>query len=198
MTELAFERIEYSVVETGKAIRRALREAFPGVKFSLRGSRGTGYGWFSLSWEDGPTFRQVDAVTNGFRSSYFDGMDDSTHSIPATMYAGADGVVREHRFHCSGVNTQRDYSDAAKAWAAEYVAAVGGVDSFGDCYGDADRAAWRVLQGVDLTGVDFAVLPVPARGFTGRHVPDSYCLEKRVNDWADEYAGAHRGERVAS
>lgn len=75
-----------------------MRAAFPGVKFSLRGSRGTGYGWFSLSWTDGPTTRQADAVTNRFRSSYFDGMDDSTHQIPATMYADDDGVIREHRY----------------------------------------------------------------------------------------------------
>lgn len=190
MTELAFESVSYTVVETGKEIRRALRLAFPGVKFSLRGSRGTGYGWFSLSWTDGPTTWQVDAITNGFRSSYFDGMDDSTRSIPATMYAGDDGVIREHRYHCSGVNTQRDYSDAATDWAMAYVDAVGGPDLFGDAYGS-ERAAWRVLQTVDLAGVDWATVPAPGRGFSGRHVPSSYCLETRVDTYSADYTARH-------
>ena len=192
MTELAFESVSYTVVETGKEIRRALRLAFPGVKFSLRGSRGTGYGWFSLSWTDGPTASQVDAITNGFRSSYFDGMDDSTHQIPATMYADDDGVIRERRFACHGVNTQRDYSDAATMWACDYVDSHGGLEVF-DPYArnNYGTAVHRLFSGVDMVGIDWATVPAPGGAFSGRHVPSSYCLETRVDAYSAGYSARH-------
>ena len=194
MTDLTFERVDYSVVETGKEIRRALRAAFPGVKFSLRGSRGTGYGWLSLSWTDGPTTRQVDAITNGFRDSYFDGMTDSTHQIPATMYAGDDGVIREHRYSCNGVNTSRDYSEAAAAWARSYVNAHGGPDVFCPEYPDHElhTSIHRVLSGIDLTGVDVDALELVTPGYSGRRVASSYCVETRVYEWDEADAPSHR------
>lgn len=192
---LRFERINYTVTETGKAIRKALREAFPGVKFSLRGSRGTGYGWFSLSWTDGPTTSQADAITNGFRSSYFDGMTDSTHQIPATMYADPDGVIREHDYSCHGVNSERTYSPEAKVWAVSYMEAHGGPEAFcADYWPSADIAVWRILQGVDLTGVDWSDVPLVTPGYSGRHVPNSYCVETRAYDYHDGYAPTHRVE----
>lgn len=197
--ELEYERIDYTVNDTGKAIRRALRDAFPGVKFSLRGSRGTGYGWFSLSWTDGPTTTQVDQVTHSFRSSYFDGMDDSTHQIPATMYAGDDGVIREHRYSCHGVNTSRDYSEQARAWADAYADLIG-LDVIVPDYGNPTYhdAQWRILQHVDLTGIDWDALPMPEPGFSGRHVPDSYCIDTGRSYWCDGEEGAHRADKVAA
>lgn len=193
---LRFERVTYTVRETGDAIRRALRASFPGVKFSLRGSRGTGHGWFSLSWTDGPTSWQVDALTNGFRSSYFDGMDDSTHSIPAPMFADADGVIREHRYLCNGVNGSRSFSDDAQAWARAYVEANGGLDVFtGDYWPDWDIAIRRVLTGVNLCGVDWASLPIPARdAWTGRHVASTYCVDTGGRDYG--HTGSHAREEV--
>lgn len=193
---LRYERINYTVTETGKAIRKALREAFPGVKFSLRGSRGTGYGWFSLSWTDGPTTRQADAITNGFRSSYFDGMTDSTHQIPATMYADPDGVIREHDYSCHGVNTSRDYSPEATAWATSYVDAHGGPAIFCPDYGRENYylSVHRVLGGIDLCGVDLAALPAVTPGYSGRRVASSYCVETYVPTYSDGYTPTHRVE----
>lgn len=192
-SSLTFERIDYTVTETGQEIRKALRAAFPGVKFSLRGSRGTGRGWFSLSWTDGPTARQVDAVTNRFRSSYFDGMDDSTHAIPATMYSGPDGVIREHRYTCDGVNTSRTISPEADAWARSYVDAHGGPETFcADYWPDYHIAVHRVLSGVDLMGVDFSELPLVEPGHTGRRVASSYCIETQVYEYDNAYEPRHR------
>ena len=51
-----------TVRETAAALRKALREAFPGARFSVRMASGTAYGWLSVSWTDGPTVEQVDAV----------------------------------------------------------------------------------------------------------------------------------------
>lgn len=195
MTELRYERVNYTVVETGKAIRKALREAFPGVKFSLRGSRGTGYGWFSLSWTDGPTTYAADEITNGFRSSYFDGMTDSTHSIPATMYADPDGVIREHDYSCNGVNSSRDYTPEAEAWARSYIDAHGGVDIFTDWPGAGYHiAVHRVLSGIDMTGLDWSSVPLVTPGYTGRRVAQSYCVETNVPWYGDPYAGRHAAE----
>lgn len=193
MTDLQFERIRYSVKETGQEIRRALREAFPGVKFSLRGSRGTGYGWYSLSWTDGPTTRQADEITNGFRSSYFDGMTDSTHAIPATMYADPDGVIRERDYSCNGVNTSRDYSQGARDWALSYITAHGGPEIFcTDYWPSEDIAVHRVLSGIDMCGVDWQTVPLVTPDYTGRRVAQSYCLETYVPDWPESYVPTHR------
>lgn len=145
--------IDYSVKETAAAIRKALRARYPGVKFSLTMSRGTGYGWMSLSWTDGPLTSEVNAITNGFRSSYFDGMDDSTHSIPATLYAAPDGSLVEHKWSCNGVNASRHYSPEAEAWA-EAIAVRGsywwpiGCEPYLDNVYYATRG---LLAGTDLT-----------------------------------------------
>lgn len=191
--QLTHVRREFTVVETGKEIRQALRRAFPGVKFSLRGSRGTGYGWFSLSWTDGPTDRAASAICGGFRSSYFDGMDDSTHTIPSTLYALEDGTLYEPRWHCNGVNTSRDYSAEAKAWARSYIDAHGGPDNFTDWPAENYHLAiHRVLSGVDMVSVDWAEVPLAVSGFSGRHVPSSYCIDTRVYDYPGGHEPKHR------
>lgn len=62
--------------QTAVAIRSALRQAFPGVKFSVRMATGTGHGWISVCWTDGPTSAQVDQVTQAYESSRWSGMDE--------------------------------------------------------------------------------------------------------------------------
>lgn len=63
-----------------KAARKAnlvaeLRQEFPGIYFSVKNDHHSTY---TIRWEDGPTEKEVDAVLNQFKSSYFDGMTDST------------------------------------------------------------------------------------------------------------------------
>lgn len=191
-TNLEYEKISYTVKETGAVIRAALKAAWPATKFSLRGSRGTGYGWYSLSWTDGPTESQVRELTDSFRSSYFDGMDDSTHTIPATMFAGDDGVIREHKYACDGVNGSRDYSPEARAWLEAYVEAHGGPEYFAaGYYPDLPQAVHTVGHVLDFTGIDWNMLPAPVPGFTGRHVPNSYCVDQGREQWT-ERPPAHR------
>jgi hypothetical protein len=59
-----------------RAIRTALRISFPSTKFSVRGSRGTGYGWSTVEWIDGPSEDAVSSLVCGFFGSSFDGMTD--------------------------------------------------------------------------------------------------------------------------
>lgn len=84
--------------ETAARIRKALRNAFPGQSFSLRCERGTGWGYMNLTWVDGPTTAQVEAVTDRFRSEVLsDRPDDSVVRIP-------------NGFTCKGVLMSRRYS----------------------------------------------------------------------------------------
>ncbi len=97
-TPTAIEITRATVKETAAALRKALREAFPGVKFSVRMATGTAYGWLSLSWTDGPTSAQVRKIAANFESERFSGMDDSYHSTAVTQWS------------CCGITEQRSIS----------------------------------------------------------------------------------------
>lgn len=64
------------VAEAARMLRPILRRAFPGVKFSVRIDRYSIGASISIAWNDGPTRDQVEQITNGFKGSRFDGMDD--------------------------------------------------------------------------------------------------------------------------
>lgn len=62
--------------ETTTLIRKCLKEAFPDLKFSVS-STGTNFSSsVMISWNEGANVEQVQAVTNRFKSSQFDGMQD--------------------------------------------------------------------------------------------------------------------------
>lgn len=94
----------YSVAETAKLVRKALKEAFPDVKFSVRSSSYAGGASIGVSWTDGPNEPQVAAITNVFRGSYFDGMTD----YQGARYAMIDGQMV--RFGADYIHTRRSYS----------------------------------------------------------------------------------------
>lgn len=62
--------------DTAKIIRKALKESFPGAKFSVRSSVYSGGSSIDVSWKDGPCVALVEAITELFNGSYFDGMTD--------------------------------------------------------------------------------------------------------------------------
>ena len=64
--------------ETAKKIRKALKAAFSGIKFSVTTDRYTGGSSANINWVNGPTQAEVQKVANKFTSHSFDGMDDST------------------------------------------------------------------------------------------------------------------------
>jgi hypothetical protein len=65
-----------SCAETAKLVRAALKESFPGIKFSVKSSVYSGGASINVSYENGPTVAQVKAVVNMFEGAYFDGMTD--------------------------------------------------------------------------------------------------------------------------
>lgn len=106
-----------STTDTAKLIRQALAAAFPGMKFSVKSKSYSGGSSISISWIDGPTSKEVEAVAGNFEGASFDGMIDlkSYHESELngeTVRFGADFV------HCN-----RNYSAQALATIlAEYQA----------------------------------------------------------------------------
>jgi hypothetical protein len=69
-------RVYESATETAKKIRKTLKAAFPGVKFSVTSSTYSMGSSVYVSWTDGPMSSQVNAILNRFESGSFDGMQD--------------------------------------------------------------------------------------------------------------------------
>lgn len=62
--------------ETAKLIRAALKEAFPGVKFSVRSDVYSGGASIRINYTNGPSAKQVEGIAQAFQGAYFDGMTD--------------------------------------------------------------------------------------------------------------------------
>lgn len=93
------------VKELAALVRKALKQSFPGVKFSVRSSRYSMGSSVYVSWTDGPTYSQVSEVIDHFNDVDGTRMDDSE-----IMRCNAlDGVPV--RFG-SYVSASRDHSDA--------------------------------------------------------------------------------------
>ena len=65
-----------SCAETAKLVRAALRESFPGVRFSVRSSVYSGGASINITYTNGPTYYAVKSVVAMFEGAYFDGMTD--------------------------------------------------------------------------------------------------------------------------
>jgi hypothetical protein len=78
-----------SCADTAKLIRQALKEAFAGVKFTVRSSTYSGGASINIGWTDGPNAAQVEAVAKRFSGAYFDGQQD----YKGCTFAMLDGQV---------------------------------------------------------------------------------------------------------
>src|SRR5262245_56011273 len=87
-----------SAADTAKLIRTALKETFPGVKFSVRSDTYSLGASIRVRWTNGPTPSAVHAVTDRFQGSDFNAMEDLTVNRPPTevdgemVHFGADHV----------------------------------------------------------------------------------------------------------
>jgi len=100
-----------SAAETAKVVRKLLKTAFPGIKFSVRSETYSMGSSVRVSWTDGPTTGQVDHVVGFLAGSEFDGMIDlkinvtfALHCIPiyhirsiSCMYLGILGTLAVNR-----------------------------------------------------------------------------------------------------
>ena len=77
----------FTCAETAKLVRQSLKEAFPGVKFSVKSKTYSGGASINVGWTNGPTSKQVSAIVKRFEGSYFDGMSD----YKGLNYSAIDG-----------------------------------------------------------------------------------------------------------
>lgn len=130
MTVLPFPRREsteprtFTAKETAALVRRALKAAFPAVKFAVRMGRGTASSWLAVSWTDGPTDARVRAAVARFEGRTFNGMTDGYDRNPDDVDAETG---ERRRYYVDGITTSRTVSPALWAKAAQLVAAYYGV-----------------------------------------------------------------------
>lgn len=105
-----------SCAETAKLVRKALKEAFPEIKFSVRSDTYSGGASIRVRWTGGPITSQVEAIAKVFEGADFDGMTDykshNSHALDGEPVSfGADFIF------CN-----RDSDNVAEDKAAEIFA----------------------------------------------------------------------------
>lgn len=88
------------VADTAKLVRKALKESFPGVKFSVRSDSYSMGASIRISWTDGPCSKDVDSVVDQFKGANFNGMEDIKEHRKSTLNGervrfGADYITTE-------------------------------------------------------------------------------------------------------
>lgn len=94
-----------SCTDTAKLVRKALKQSFKGIKFSVRSKTYSGGASIDISWTDGPTTKQVDEVAGQFAGATFDGM------IDLKSYHRSDLNGEEVHFGADFIFTTRHYSE---------------------------------------------------------------------------------------
>lgn len=107
----ALSQDKNGAVQVTSNIRKELKARFAGVKFSVRKRS---YDSVSVNWMDGPTEEEVKAVTDKYKDSYFDGMQDMSVSCASPFNRIYGGV--------GYIFTDRDYSDGMKEKAVNMIA----------------------------------------------------------------------------
>jgi hypothetical protein len=67
------------LAETNKLLRKQLAAAFPGVKFRVVGQSYSGGSSTDITWTDGPTSAQVEAIAGAYSCKGFDGSIDMAY-----------------------------------------------------------------------------------------------------------------------
>lgn len=99
-----------------KNIRIELKRAFPGVKFSVRYKSFSMGNSITVSWTDGPTTKQVDAIVNKYEYGRFDGMTDLSYSV--------DSGFMDMFGSAKYLHTSRSYSEKLVRAVALHVAGI--------------------------------------------------------------------------
>ena len=136
--------INENPVAASKAIRVELKAKFPKTTFRVRTSRGS---CINVTWTDGPTAKQVAAVTGKYALGSFDGMTDSYNYDPTMVVDETGEIMRlggaEYVF------TNRETSPAALAACvaacAQYWTDWAGLQGY-----ERDERVYRILYASDM------------------------------------------------
>ena len=99
-----------SCAETAKLVRSALKNNFPGVKFSVRSSVYSGGASIDVSWVLGPTTKEVNAVAWQYASADFDGSIDMETRYDHWLLPDGSAIVK----HGSGTEGSMGYIPAVE------------------------------------------------------------------------------------
>jgi hypothetical protein len=81
------------------SIRTELKNNFPTYKFSVTSDNFSGGDSVHISWNDGPTTKQVDSIVNKYQYGHFDGMTDmyeysnTIDGLPQTKYVSTSREI---------------------------------------------------------------------------------------------------------
>ena len=106
-----------SLVAAAKNIRHELKQAFPGVKFSVTTSRFSGGDSLRVRWTDGPTIDRVSEITRKYKGGNFNGSED--------LYEYNDSAWIDAFGDANYMSLDRDYSPKIQQWINEQIAKFG-------------------------------------------------------------------------
>lgn len=199
-----------SCAETAKLLRLALKESFPGQKFSVRSSVYSGGASIHVKWLDGPTSKTVEPILNAFKASYFDGMIDYQGSIYHTLDGkpvsfGSSFVFGERRLTkpmaeavAAKVAEKYHRSDWAAVSGSEYfgyyVNQVPGGPHIGDAIAEAEAAlgAPEALESKTLARIKVTGDDGYGRGTVGPNGEGGESCYKAISAAQDRAAEAKR------
>lgn len=116
----------YTCAETAKFVRDALKEAFPGIKFSVKSRTYSMGASIDVKWFDGPTEDEFKAVTHKFEGSYMSN-EYGGDSIKMPRHDTIDPVTGEScSFGANWVSGERSYTLAFYRPVVERLAAYYG------------------------------------------------------------------------
>lgn len=125
------ERAYMRPAEEAKLVRQVLKEAFPGVRFSVTSREYTGGGTVVVRWQDGPTRETVQALMEIFRSEKWETSLDRyvhfSHTLdgkPVAFLAGSVSCERNSGYRHDAPAEPR-YAVALPSPTADRIVVVG-------------------------------------------------------------------------
>ena len=99
-----------SPTDTAKLVRGVLAQAFPGQKFSVKTSTYAGGAAVRVKWIDGPTEKEVEAITDEFEGASFDSSIDLKSYVESAhngerVHFGADYVSCTRSYSTDAMST---------------------------------------------------------------------------------------------
>jgi hypothetical protein len=186
-------------------IKRELSQAFPGIAFSVRSDSFSGGDSVDVHWENGPTTKEVEAITSKYQEGSFDGMQDlyeydhSPMAKAVSTWLGSAKYVQESRGFSDSIEllTARLLCDAQKIPFVEphdgkthHLRNVRGLYGAGDGE-DLLTHTYRLLQNVSFPSL-FEVIGIRDDDVSGH--PEPYTLDLRSPQAETKTAGGARAE----
>lgn len=175
----------HSLKDTNRYLRGALKEGFPGVKFSVRGDSYAGGASTNVAWDDGPSEEQVRDALFPFVGKQSDYSGDYWDPVSHSGF-DSDGVPVTHHYATDHIFGRRSYSDATEAAAMEAISA--GMKADGD-EGDfhVNRHYDEPPQWLYRMASDRGVLNSPSRPFLHANL-DGYQIKRAVQQFVADSA----------